>query len=186
MRAWLGLDTFEIQADIARGRAIVASLSYVASGSGLRRFVEGEYAMPSLGHCLCRAVQFEFEGRPSATFHCHCESCRRATSSPMTTWLTVPRAAFRLIKGEPSVYESSPGVRRGFCAVCGSPLFYGNDKSPDEIDLLAASLGDPTSVSPARHVFVQEQLPWFEVHDQLPRYATTMRSGAPPVRHGPR
>jgi hypothetical protein len=142
--------------------------------------------MPTTGHCLCRAVQFEFEGPPSATFHCHCESCRRTTSSPVTTWLNVPRSAFRFTRGQPAHYVSSPGVRRGFCAACGSPLIYENDKDPDAVDLYAASLSDPSAVVPARHVFSREQLAWFEVHDALPRYATTMRSGAPPVRHAPR
>ena len=142
--------------------------------------------MTTSGHCLCRAVQFEFDGAPSATFHCHCESCRRSTSSPVTTWFTVPKAAVRFTRSTPAFYVSSPGVRRGFCAVCGSQLFYENEKSPAEIDLYAASLSDPTVVTPTRHVFVREQLPWFEVHDTLPRYATTMRSGDPPIRHGPR
>ena len=45
------------------------------------------------GHCLCRAIAFSFEGAPNWTLHCHCESCRRATSSPMATWVSVPRNA---------------------------------------------------------------------------------------------
>ena len=142
--------------------------------------------MPTSGHCLCRAVQFEFQGVPNSTYHCHCESCRRATSSPVTTWINVPKSGFRFTKGAVAIFSSSPGVRRGFCPACGSPLLYENDKMPDEIDLYAASLSNPAALTPTRHVFTQEQLPWFEVHDDLPRYATTMRSGAPPVRHGPR
>ena len=142
--------------------------------------------MTTSGHCLCRAVQFEFDGAPNATFHCHCESCRRTTSSPVTTWLNVPKAAFRFTKGTPAIHVSSPGVRRGFCAVCGSPLLYENAKDPETVDLYAASLSDPSAIVPTRHVFVREQLPWFAVHDALPRYATTMRSGDPPVRIGPR
>jgi hypothetical protein len=138
------------------------------------------------GHCLCRAIQFTFDGAPNAVYHCHCESCRRATSSPLTTWLNVSRSKFRFTKGAVAVHASSPGVRRGFCPACGSQLIYENDKMPDEIDLYAASLSNGAAVAPTRHVFAGEQLPWFEVHDDLPRYATTMRSGAPPIRRGPR
>ena len=69
------------------------------------------------GHCLCRAISFAYEGEPRWTLNCHCESCRRATSSPMTTWVTVLRDAFRFTRGEPSYYASSPGVRRGFPGV---------------------------------------------------------------------
>lgn len=140
------------------------------------------------GHCLCGAVRFAFWGAPTAVYHCHCESCRRATSSPMTTWMLVSKAAFRFTLGAARIYSSSPGVQRGFCGECGAPLFYENDKTPNDIDLYAASLSAPTRLPmpPSRHVYAGEQLPWFEVHDTLPRYRTTMRSGDPPVRHGPR
>src|SRR3989449_1361373 len=73
------------------------------------------------GHCLCRAVAFSYEDAPNWTLHCHCESCRRATSSPMATWISVPRNAFRFTAGKPTYFASSPGVRRGFCVHCGSP-----------------------------------------------------------------
>jgi hypothetical protein len=47
------------------------------------------------------------------------------------------------------------------------------------------SLLDASYVSPSCHVFVNEQLPWFEVLDDLPRFATTGRDGASPIRIGP-
>jgi hypothetical protein len=141
---------------------------------------------PVKGYCLCRAVAFEYAAAPNWTLHCHCESCRRATSSPVTTWISVPRAAFRFTRGEPRYFCSSQGVRRGFCADCGSQLTYENTHIPDEVHLYAASLADPSLVIPTRHVFVNEQLPWFEVADELPRFATTSRDGAKPVGFGPR
>jgi hypothetical protein len=48
------------------------------------------------------------------------------------------------------------------------------------------SLLDAKDVSPSCHVFVDEQLPWFEALDDLPRFATTGRGGASPIRIGPR
>jgi hypothetical protein len=140
---------------------------------------------PVEGHCLCRAVLFEYDAEPNWTLHCHCESCRRATSSPMTTWISVPRSAFRFKQGTPRYFNSSPDARRGFCATCGSPLTYENGHTPDEVHLYAASLADPSDVRPSRHVFAEEQLPWFEVADQLPRFAADSR-GAQPVRYGPK
>jgi hypothetical protein len=137
------------------------------------------------GRCLCGSVVFQYEANPNWSLHCHCESCRRATSSPVTTWISIPRSAFVLVKGAPRHYRSSPGVKRGFCGNCGSPLTYENDRIPDEVHLYAASLSDPAGVVPDRHVFVSEQLPWFEVLDELPRYATTSRGGVAPVRVGP-
>jgi hypothetical protein len=138
------------------------------------------------GRCLCGAIEFQYGGTPNWTLHCHCESCRRATSSPMTTWISVPRSAFGFIKGAPRHFASSPGVIRGFCENCGSPLTYECARAPDEVHVYAASLLAAANVVPTRHVFVAEQLPWFEVLDELPRYATTSSGGAPPLRIGRR
>jgi hypothetical protein len=55
-----------------------------------------------------------------------------------------------------------------------------------EIHIYAVSLLDANDASPSCHVFVDEQLPWFEALDDLPRFATTGRAGARPVRIGPR
>lgn len=138
------------------------------------------------GHCLCQSVTFECNERANWTLHCHCESCRRATSSPLTTWISVPRRAFRFTKGTPSYFTSSPGVRRGFCPNCGSPLTWESTRIPDEVHFYAVCLADPSSVVPERHVFVNEQLSWIETTDKLPRFATTSRGGAQPLRHGPK
>lgn len=138
------------------------------------------------GRCLCQAVRFAYDGEPNWTAHCHCESCRRATSSPMTTWISVPRNTFRLTAGKPAYFNSSSTARRGFCPDCGSPLTYENTALPDEVHIYAVALSDPAAVMPDRHVFVEEQLPWFETADHLPRYHTTSQGGAKPVRTTPR
>ncbi len=138
------------------------------------------------GHCLCHTITFEFSAEPNWTLHCHCESYRRAASSPVVTWISVPRASFRFTSGSPRYFRSSTQAKRAFCGDCGSPLTYENDQLPDEVHLYAASLAEPHNVRPSRHVFVEEQLDWFEVHDDLPRYATTSQGGAKPIRHGPK
>jgi hypothetical protein len=138
------------------------------------------------GRCLCGSIAFQFGGTPNWTLHCHCESCRRATSSPVTTWISVPRTAFRFTRGTPRYFASSPGVKRGFCENCGSPLTYESERIPDEVHCYAASLAAPADVAPSGHVHASDQLPWFEVLDRLPRYATSGRGGAQPIRVGPR
>ena len=137
------------------------------------------------GHCLCRRIEFEYAGEPNWVIHCHCESCRRAASAPIVTWISVPRRAFGFKSGTPRSFRSSPDVTRRFCGDCGSPLTYENDHLSDEVHLYAASLADQSGIAVSRHVFVDEQLAWFEVHDDLPRYATTSQGGAKPVRRGP-
>ena len=51
--------------------------------------------MKTTGRCLCGAIQYEYEGEPLEVAHCHCESCRRQTSSPIATFVTVTKAALR-------------------------------------------------------------------------------------------
>ncbi len=137
------------------------------------------------GRCLCGDVRYEYRGDPVATLHCHCESCRRHTSSPVATFVCVTKASFRLVSGEPTVYVSSPGVRRSHCGRCGAPIAYESDRHPEQIDLYAGTLDEPASVAPTCHVHVAEQLSWFDMTDTLPRYERGRR-GATPVRHGPR
>lgn len=122
------------------------------------------------GRCLCGDVAYEYSGRENWRAYCHCESCRRNTSSPVTAFFGVPRGACRFTGKEPSAYESSPGVRRLFCGRCGSPMAYESDRFPDEIHLYAASLDRPEDYVPQGHVYCAEQLPWFDVRDSLPRH----------------
>lgn len=122
------------------------------------------------GRCLCGAVTFDYEGPENWRGYCHCESCRRNTSSPVTTFFGVPRDACRFGGDTLAVYQSSPGVRRSFCRRCGTPMAYETDKLPDEIHFYAASLEAPANFTPDFHVFYSERLPWFEVADDLPRH----------------
>ena len=122
------------------------------------------------GRCLCGAVSFEYDGPAIWRGHCHCESCRRATSAPFTTFIGVPKAACHFTGSDPAVYRSSPGVKRLFCASCGSPIAYLGDRWPDEIHLYAATLAKPQDIAPEFHVHWSERLPWIELADSLPKY----------------
>ena len=115
------------------------------------------------GRCLCGRVTFEYRGPETWRGHCHCDSCRRATSSPFTTWFGAPKSACRFTGEKPSIYRSSPGVRRLFCANCGSPVAL-------EMHFYAASLEDPSAFAPQFHVHVGEKLPWIELADGLPQH----------------
>ena len=137
------------------------------------------------GRCLCQAIRYECAGQPILIAHCHCESCRRQTSSPVTTFILVPRTTLRFTQGQPKEFSSSHGVWRSFCADCGSPIYYRTDRRPDDIDLYAVTLDDAARIAPECHVHSAEQLPWFEVVDNLPRYAEGQTDAAP-LRLGPR
>ncbi len=126
------------------------------------------------GRCLCGKVAYEFEGDINWSGHCHCESCRRNTSSVVATFIGVPRTAFRFTGAEPKAYVSSKGVRRLFCADCGSPIAYDADAYPDEIHFYTGTLERPQDLPPTFHVFYDEKLPWLEIDDDLPRHAGSL------------
>ena len=129
------------------------------------------------GRCLCGDVTFEYDGPENWQAYCHCESCRRSTASPVAAYLGVPEQAFRFTGKAPSVYRSSPGVRRLFCGRCGTPIAYDADRFDGEIHLYIATLNDPQNYAPQGHVHEAERLPWFDVKDTLKRYPGSGRSG---------
>lgn len=125
------------------------------------------------GLCSCGAVRFASPGPVLWAGFCHCESCRRATSSPITAFFGVPRKTLSWI-GDPSVCVSSGAkVQRFFCGGCGSQLSYQSDRWPDEVHLYAAALEDPRSFVPQAHFHWSERLPWLHIYDTLPKFAAS-------------
>jgi hypothetical protein len=120
------------------------------------------------GRCLCGAVTFEARGTPLWVVHCHCESCRRQTSSPATTFAGYLLRQVSFATSVRRVFESSPGVQRSFCARCGSPLSYEASRFPGEIHLYVATFDDPAPFVPQRHVNYGERVAWLRLDEHLP------------------
>jgi len=137
------------------------------------------------GHCMCGAIEYEFSGAPKWVMYCHCESCRRAVSSPVASYVGVNIDQFHYLKGTPSIYESSPGVKRYFCPTCGSPMAYAGARWPKEVHLFMGTLDNPGQFVPTGHAHIEERVDWFEVNDNLPRFKETAGGGAKPVGAGP-
>lgn len=122
------------------------------------------------GRCLCGQVRYEFTGPPSGVDYCHCDSCRRNCSAPVTAFIEVPRDRFKFTGAQPKTFDSSPGIRRLFCGECGSPVAYDGDWDTKCIHLYLVALDEPEAFAPKSHVFVAERLSWFEMNDKLPHY----------------
>ena len=122
------------------------------------------------GRCLCGAVSFEVAGDLSPPDACHCSQCRR-TSGHYWASTNVPRSTFTL-GGADNVrwYQSSAKVRRGFCATCGSALFW----DPIEHPIIAVAMGAfdlPTGTQLEKHIFVADKGDYYEIADGLPQSA---------------
>jgi hypothetical protein len=53
------------------------------------------------------------------------------------------------------------------------------------VHLYLGTLEHPETFVPTAHVHTGEQLPWFDAHDDLPRFEK-LGKGQKPARHGPK
>lgn len=120
------------------------------------------------GSCLCRAVTFEVRGELKPPDACHCSICRKV-SGHFWSSTDLPREAIT-IRGEDKIawYRSSEKVRRGFCSVCGSALFF----DPIKRSWMAIAMGafdKPTGTHLEKHIFVADKGDYYEIADGLPQ-----------------
>jgi hypothetical protein len=120
------------------------------------------------GSCLCGAISFEISGTLPPGDGCHCTKCRKWTGH-FLAGVDVPRSSVT-IQGADRVtwYQSSEKARRGFCATCGSSLFF----DPLKKDWLGISLGaldSPTNTRIGIHVFVADKGDYYDITDGVPQ-----------------
>jgi hypothetical protein len=120
------------------------------------------------GSCLCGAVRLEVEGELKAPDACHCTQCRHVSGHYFVS-TDLPRSALT-VHGADKVtwYRSSEKVRRGFCSICGSALFW----DPVYKDVIAVAMGaldTPTGTHLKMHIFVSEKGDYYEITDGLPQ-----------------
>ena len=124
---------------------------------------------PLTGGCLCEAVRYEIRGPVRPVVNCHCTQCRK-TSGHFVAATETPREALTLLAaGGLRWYRSSEEARRGFCARCGTFVFW---KAHDE-DTISFSLGvleDPTGLRLERHIFVADKGDYYDIADGLPQW----------------
>ena len=121
------------------------------------------------GGCLCGAVRYATRGSPFLTRLCHCETCRRANAAPVVAYICLGRGQVQWT-GKRRFYNSTPGVTRGFCGSCGTQLHYMTTRWPGEVHICAATLDDPSAVTPDMHTHWDARLPWLDIADGLPKH----------------
>ncbi len=118
---------------------------------------------------MCGAVRLEIDAELPEGDACHCTQCRKQTGHYLVS-TNVPRSALTVHGAEHVTwFQSSEKVRRGFCAVCGSTLFW----DPIALDWTAVALGAldaPTGAHLALHIFVAEKGDYYTLDDGLPRH----------------
>ena len=120
------------------------------------------------GRCLCGSVRYRAQGPLRPVVACHCRQCRR-TSGHHAAATAVGRDRLE-VAGEVTWHISSPGVRRGFCRICGSNLFWDRE-SLDSISIFAGTLDSPDGLKLSAHIFVSDKGGYYDIADGLPQFA---------------
>lgn len=107
------------------------------------------------GQCVCGAVKVSATVTNPIVRACHCDMCRRHTSSMFMSLPTDPGS--QIIEGPVKSFQSSDWAERGFCEVCGSTLWYGT--LHDGAKNLAAGLFDNAAAAPLKLEFFVDQCP---------------------------
>jgi hypothetical protein len=124
--------------------------------------------MPS-GRCLCGAVRYEVEGKLRDVELCHCVECRR-WHGHVCAMTSAPREQLRLVEERGLCWIDSPEsdahARRGFCAECGSSLFW-DAPDRDTISISAGTLDPPTGLRTTIQIYTHQASDYYELDPAL-------------------
>jgi hypothetical protein len=113
-------------------------------------------------------VTFEVDAPLSPPDACHCTKCRKHSGHFFAS-TDVKKDQLRLTGGENvQWYQSSDKVRRGFCATCGSSLFF----DPPQLDWIGIAMGafdGRTNTHLEKHIFVADKGDYYSIADGLPQ-----------------
>ena len=125
------------------------------------------------GRCLCGAVRYQVDGPLRDVLICHCEECRRWTGH-FSANTAARREDLVLTEAQGLRWIDSPRsdahARRGFCARCGSSLFWDAPGRPT-VSIAAGSLDEPTDLRVSAHWYVTQAGDYYDIPDDgLPHH----------------
>jgi len=120
------------------------------------------------GGCQCGAVRYHIAAGPAKSVVCHCRMCQRATGNAFAPLMEVPSSRIEWT-GTPAEWASSDIAWRGFCAACGTPLYY---RSGDTTEIMAGTLAPSFAFRPHEQIAVESRRPWLSGLPHLPEIET--------------
>ncbi len=128
-----------------------------------------EQMQTATGGCMCRAIRYKTSGTPKGSGYCHCRSCRHHTGAPVAAFVDFAPEQVQWLSGNRERYESSPGVFRTFCGVCGTSLTWeGHHSNSDWVEFHISTLDDPDQFPPNKHTHYGERISWLQLMDNFP------------------
>lgn len=120
------------------------------------------------GSCLCGANHFTLPGPMGAVWACHCTQCRKTSGHHAASFFPADPAAVVWQARHTHEYHGPRGTRRGFCAGCGSSLYFID--ADGGLTLEAGAIDTPTGGQLTRHIFVAEKGDYYQIDDGLPQF----------------
>ncbi len=120
--------------------------------------------MKASGKCLCGAIELEVELSNTEMAACHCSMCRTWSGGPM---LAVDCGDSLKVSDEAAVkrYQSSEWAERGFCADCGTHLFYYLIAN-NQYHLPAGLLETQSNYSFTHQIFIDEKPDYYSFSNE--------------------
>lgn len=128
------------------------------------------------GQCYCGLIRFSSTQQPLTVVYCHCDSCRRATGSPVAAFTGLDETAVTFTPNVGRSISINPGVTRTFCSSCGSSLIGRYDYIPGQVYISMGVIDQANDLVPTLHCHESERLSWLKINDNLERSNASVRT----------
>jgi hypothetical protein len=123
------------------------------------------------GGCLCGQVKFEIHEEPRDIINCHCSKCRKFHGN-YGAYTSIKFVNLNIIEDKglkwyESAFDETANVSRGFCAECGSSIFW-HPKDQPNISIAAGCLETPTKLKTIGHIWCSQKSDFYKIDDDLP------------------
>lgn len=119
------------------------------------------------GSCLCGANAFSVAGPMGDVGACHCGQCRKLSGHYSASFWAAEDSVTWTAR-ETREYATPGGGRRGFCAKCGSSLWF---RAKDgSFSMEAGAFDRPTGGRLTGHIFMAEAGDYYTLDDNLPQW----------------
>ena len=124
------------------------------------------------GRCLCGGITYAVRGGLRDVIDCHCERCRRFTGHHLAA-TSAAVADLDVVDADALLrwFFPVPEAGYGFCARCGSSLFWRSTAGPERWSICAGTLEPPTGLRTVEAWWTSQASDYL-VRPDLPERAT--------------
>ena len=129
------------------------------------------------GSCHCGFITYEADIDPEGVYVCHCTDCQSISGSPFRWAVSVPEANFKLLSGQPKIYEkranSGNTSQQLFCPECASPIYSTSlSEGPRVFNLRLGTARQRAELRPRAESWCDSAQAWAAVQGETERLAT--------------